>query len=135
MGLSYTLTSGVIWLSAKSFSIVRYCKDFWKLSIKGLTLLWTRSLLIYKSATKRQSTRIEIKLYKIWSIWVKKTFFGHKLPCSKFFIILNAILIKNSQFFSEYKSKMKAVEIFCEKFKFFHGNFQIFCWKLRFYAC
>ena len=57
-------------------------------------------------------TRVEIKLYKLWGIWVI-TFFGYNCHfVQNSLIIFNVVLIQNSQFYSKCKPKSKAIEIF-----------------------
>ena len=71
--------------------------------------------------------RVEIKLYKLWSVWVI-TFFGHNCHfVQNSLIIFNVILIQNLQFYSKYKPKSKPVEISLWKISNFLMKFLILC--------
>ena len=72
-------------------------------------------------------TRIEIKLYGLWNIWVI-TFFGHNCHfVQNSFIIFNGILIQNFQFHTKCERKTVAVEVFSWKISNFWWNFCLKC--------
>ena len=70
-----------------------------------------------------RSSRVEIKLYKLWSVWVI-TFLGHNCHFVKnSLIILYVILIQNLQFHTKYEPKSAAVEFFSWKCHIFDEIF------------
>ena len=72
-------------------------------------------------------SRVKIKLHKLQSIWVI-TFLGHNCHfVQNALIIFYAIFIQNSQFYSKFKPKSKAVEIFQWKISNFLMKFLILC--------
>ena len=70
--------------------------------------------------------RVEIKLYKLWSIWVI-IFFGHNCHfVQNSLIIFNVILIQN--FIPNINQNRRLL-------KFFYEKYQIVWWKFWFNAC
>ena len=79
-------------------------------------------LLLITFFVESHPPRVEIRLYKLWSIWVI-TFFGHSCHfLQNWSLIFNVILLQNLKSDTKYEPKSEAVEIFSWKMSNFWWN-------------